>query len=68
MQNTTPHDVLNTKNYILALRKLILNIEIFSYEIYGEKNLFEIGKWNWIKMQNMTQRDVLNTKNYILAH
>ena len=35
---------------------------------WGEKNLFEIGKWNGLKMQNMTQRDPLITKNYIWAH
>ena len=67
MQNMTQRDVLNTKNYILAIKKLIFKIEIFSSKIEVKK-IFEIEKYKWLKMQNMSQRGVLITKNYILAH
>ena len=37
MQNMTQCDVLNTKNYILPIKRLIFIIEIFSSEIERKK-------------------------------
>ena len=49
-----------SKNHFLDRNFLVRN--------WGEKNFFEIGKLNWLKMQDTTQRDALITKNYIWAH
>ena len=53
----THRDALITKIYILAIKKSIYNIEIFSSQNYMRKKFFKFGYHNWLKMQNMTQRD-----------
>ena len=40
----TQRDLLNTKNYTLAIKKSIFNIEIFWSELGVKKNFFKIGK------------------------
>ena len=67
MQNMTQRDALITKNHILANKKYLLKIEIFSLETEMKINFFKIGKQNWLKIHNMTDCDAMTQRDALIV-